>query len=941
MDIPRLPETLDLSTIQALRKAFGHFYDLEQTSKFVDPLTGLHFTNVTNFVDYLYSSEIGIPKGTSIKHIGITLESWYETLSKASTYSESTETPAPKILYESNTLTPEQLAAMQAESEEKSAKIKAIKEEAEKQVRASIKRGQEIHSRQEEYNRIREALAGKKVVISPKSNFTEVSLTPQEKVRIYNLAQAIKGDSTAVQAIIEQKIQESVSKSPEDVKQNVNQTIIELTSKNLVDKISTFSEYEKSESIPDNIITYNPASPFAAISGLDDIKLQEIIPDDQARIEFIHNAKAIAISFEAKNNLESALIQPLFEDSENIRFLFYPTKIAEFQISENQNDHQTKDEGIEIDISNVYDQGKQVWNTWNKLANKEITINDVIVSSPRVSTSTALIEASKSASAARLSFPKTMGSIVGLRATNLLAIAPLSSKVLMIPGQQVVQMVIGGNASRLALTSAPTFGTITKFIVNPTTIGTKTAFFIGKGVTMGGQNMLGASLSIGESKVALAITSKGVSMAATGVFAKILGFFTGPIGFIVTTIGAWLLSKVDWSKVKKAAPYILGFLTALIFSPFIGFGGAIAAGVGIGVLTGIASGGTSLGAVGAGIGVFFKSLGGIMVASIGTPLLVTLLVFPILVAFILFIINSGAYVVPLSDSTFGRTSNPYIDVIKTPEPPGPFTNKELPKTITYKITVKAKRSVLTNVSIKYDCKVISTANKNCPPTSVAPATVDSISPSLPYTFTYTSTYDNSFINSAIIDTVTVTADTGEVVGTTTETSASVTFGTPPISCPVPAATALNQNNYSYNVKTNTGHGSTSYWAMMGGTPYRYALPQWTGCKTPADCSYYGYSYDVFPTGINTVYAPTVLGKETTWSLSGTGINGSAVFTVIYKDSTGSYSLVLTHVASTIAPKTVTSGQKITTLFNQGSNTHLHLEFQMNGRWVKPEDYFCK
>jgi hypothetical protein len=38
---------------------------------------------------------------------------------------------------------------------------------------------------------------------------------------------------------------------------------------------------------------------------------------------------------------------------------------------------------------------------------------------------------------------------------------------------------------------------------------------------------------------------------------------------------------------------------------------------------------------------------------------------------------------------------------------------------------------------------------------------------------------------------------------------------------------------------------------------------------------------------------------------------------------------------------VKSGEKIGTLYNQGTNTHLHLEFQLSGKWEKPENYFCK
>ena len=263
------------------------------------------------------------------------------------------------------------------------------------------------------------------------------------------------------------------------------------------------------------------------------------------------------------------------------------------------------------------------------------------------------------------------------------------------------------------------------------------------------------------------------------------------------------------------------------------------------------------------------------------------------------------------------------------------------KTITYKITITAKKSALTNVKVGYECQVISSSQLKCPSISVIPETIDSVSPANPYTFTYTSTYDSKYSDSAIIDTIRITADTTEQSGVSAETSASVTFGNPPISCPLPNGKPLNSMNYSYDSQANTGHGSTQYWTMMGSPYYRYSIPQQTSCDRPSDCSYYGYAYDVFPNGVTAVYVPTILGKSGMWRLVSTFDNPSSGHSLVYTDSTNTYTIVLTHVDSTSAPKTASSGTKVGLLFNQGGNTHLHIEFQANGRWAKPENYFCK
>ncbi len=157
MNIPKLPETLKLKQIQALRKAFGHFYDQENGSRFVDKSTGYSFSNVTDFVDYLYSPEIGIPKGTSAKHIGITLESWYETRTKTPEIGETTMTPIPKAGAESNTLTPEQLRQLEEEAKVREEEIKKTRAEATKQVGDSLKKKQEV------YQKIQESLKNKKI----------------------------------------------------------------------------------------------------------------------------------------------------------------------------------------------------------------------------------------------------------------------------------------------------------------------------------------------------------------------------------------------------------------------------------------------------------------------------------------------------------------------------------------------------------------------------------------------------------------------------------------------------------------------------------------------------------------------------------------------------------------------------------------------------------
>lgn len=843
-------------------------------------------------------------------------------------------------------------------------KRKAEKKEAEERsktnVERSIKTKKELYIKQNEEARIREALAGKRIIVTPKNSFTKVTLTPQEKVKIHDLAQAIRIDPGTAQKIIEQKIQESINKSSENVKQSVTKPLITKTTLDLIEKVKPFGEYSKPEEIPDNIPTLNPISPLVVITNPDNPRLKELIPDVEVRNSLAQNTKYLSFAIDSERSLNSALTAPLFENSKNISTLFYPQQISEFQIAEDQENQESRDEGAEISLEDIYNQGKDVWNVWQKIANRTITADEVtttLVSTlPSYTPSTTASIVSSSATFVTTALPATIGAVTGFGLGSLAGLTTKGVPLLGMGSSQIAGLLTsGGLENMVASSSSVTTRVFFNINVGKLSVG---AINFARGPV----SLYTAGVSLGGKGVGLAIIKvpgktlfRSISMKAGGqitakalpaVLSKVFAFF-GSLGPIVgTAVGAvvgWFVGKVlekAWPWIKKNAHYLIGVV--------LGLGGLVIAGPLVGALVGlgsfgavsIATGGT-LGGIGTSIGRFFSSLGGMVFGSIAMPVLVTLLVFPVIVALILFIINSGAYVVPPASEVFGGVSSPYIEIIKTPEPGGPFTNNELPKTITYNITIIAKKGVLTNVGIKYDCQVTSSSSKNCPSISDTPTSVDSISPSLPYTFSYTSTYDSSYKDSAVVDTISVTADVTEKSGVTAETSASVTFGNPPITCPLPAGKPVNSMNYSYNPQTDTGHGSTTYWNAMGGIPYRYSIPQWTGCKTPDSCPYYGYAYDVFPNGVKTVYAPTVLGKSTTWNLSATFSNGAAGYTVMYTDSTGSNTIVLTHVASTNAPKTATSGTKVATLFNQGTNTHLHLEFQTNGRWVKPENYFCK
>lgn len=368
-------------------------------------------------------------------------------------------------------------------------------------------------------------------------------------------------------------------------------------------------------------------------------------------------------------------------------------------------------------------------------------------------------------------------------------------------------------------------------------------------------------------------------------------------------------------------------------------------------------------------------LGGILSATFSTILgmvIIIIISIPFTIAYILFIINSGAYLVPPSSSLIpGAIDSPYIDVLKEPNPEGPFENPPPDRTVTYTITVVAERGSLTNISFSYECRVIQrSGTSNClapsgitvngtPYTgSFPPSPPALISPVDNYVLTYTMTYDSSHSDAAVTDSFRVTADTNEVSGTESVGSAAIIIGNPPILCPLPGkSVSPSLGSYTPGVETE-GHGSTNYWNDMGSPYCRWGSPQgacWGPNQSVADvsgnpcygassnsygptCSFYGYAADIFG-GVNeAVLAPSADGQSVTWSCYDAFRNPNAGRS--YRCSSGIHTLILTHLNSGGASGNVTTGEQVGTLFPWGGNTHLHLEYIRSGRYERPEDYFC-
>ena len=769
--------SLTKENVKYIIDAFSHFFPEGTIYSSDKPYTSGEFNwnNRESFIDFIFRlTGVKISSDKDIEHIK---KAQLAVIKLAEGETQKVEANIPGE---------ETREAQEKERAAREESIKKAREESREAVQTAIKKQQEIY----------EKLKGKKIVVIPTQQPTQVTLTPNEKEKLFNLAQAIKKDPATVQKLLEQKIQESVEKSPEEIKKNIPEAFIIKTSSEIVEKIKPFGTYQKPEDIPDNFLAINPVSPIVAVTNPESPKLKEIIPDDEVRISFSQNAKALAYSLDSERAINSTLATPLFEGTNNIIPLLYPKEVTEFEIAENQNDKNNKDQGMEVSIEDVYNQGRRVWDIWQKISNKTATVEEIISSSiivpPPYLAPTSSVAIAEATSFTTAVLPATIGAIAGFESTSLATDWLLRSAPLMLRETSSIPLLIGSGLQSAEITATPAL-TLTKGTSLILQKG-NSAVLVAKGITSSGKTLLAAGIKIGKSSLLVANTTTGIRVAASGVFAKI-GAFLGSVGPVIgTIIGAvvgWvagkIIEKIPW---KKIGPWILGALIGGVVWAMAGPVVGVTAAVGTYLITSGITVGTSatLATISSGFGRFLSYFA----ITIGTPILITLLAFPVVVALILFIINSGAYVVPPTTSTinsiYSGTQSPYIDVQKTISPSGPFQNSQLPLTIEYTVQITAKKGTLTNISIDDKCQVIKNGSSpNCPdPDKKIGSDIpipDIISPSSPFIFKYKRVYNSSdFKDSLTTDTVTVTADETEQAGAKASGSASVIIGSPPTSC---------------------------------------------------------------------------------------------------------------------------------------------------------------
>ena len=603
-----------------LRTLFGEYVDENS-----NPVKGKE-KELEKLLDKLH--RVGIDEKSTLKQKGIALEQWNEYLQQNA---QTTQTEAPQYEAPTTSNIPQKglREVQEAELAAREAAVAAAKEKGVEQTKEFI---------ESQLKRV------KAIKVDPKEKIPEVTLNQEDKEKLRDMGVAAKTDPGTAQKIIEEKIEESLAKSAEKVRGAVPEEIVTKAAVDLVDKVKPYGDYATATEIPTKVQAMNPASPIAAVAVLNDAKLKGLITDEEMRKILVENAQTLALALENERGVNSTLTNSIFYKYPNISSVLYgPEQITKFEISDDQSER--NQEGVDVDLREVVDRGKDIRDFWGKIASGKTSVSEASEATTtfvtRYTPSVNIAISSQASSLISKALPAT-AAIVGFK-TGALAQQWLIQGAPRLMSPQIAGWLTSGGTQQIIASSAFT----SKFAIQ--TVSGKYGLAIATGKNVYGANVLMGGLKIGGSKIAIAASATGTKVAASGIFARI-GAFLGSAGPIVgTLIGAavgWLVGKViekiPW---KKVLPVLAGIAGFFLFGPLIGLG----LGLGTAALIGAGSGigvGATLAGIGTGVVGFFGALGSAMVISIGTPILVTLLVFPVVVALILFIINSGAYVVP-------------------------------------------------------------------------------------------------------------------------------------------------------------------------------------------------------------------------------------------------------------------------------------------------------
>jgi hypothetical protein len=728
-----------------------------------------------------------------------------------------------------------ELELLKATSKETQSTVPQNREELEKL--AEERKQQRIESEEKAKKGVQEEIERRKQAFErrqkPTGKAQEIHLNAEEEIKLPTfsdkakenldyLIETAKKDPTSFSEKLQETIVKELNKNTSfENQKELTEVNAKQISVDFTDKLVGMSDssIEPREHI-NYFYTQNPIHQTASLANPNSKNLEKIIPDETVRFQIARSAQEVSLALENDYSIAKTYLSPVV-DKDILNYL-YPTSedVITFSVSSevtpktistvNQeqfvNEYQdvfeensgfidlVKDQAVGEIKSRAFESvestiSKTEWYQTAKgtilekapfLAGQEIQIGGSFIQFQP-----GLISIWNSQDIPILA--SNISGIINFGESNVLLTPVFNfgigdfavSRAVFTTAEGLTGQAIGINLGSFGITfSKVATETGAKFAIN---IATNTATQV---LTQAGTQAAVTAAVEGGTVAATTVTTTTGTSALAGVVAglpgmivsAVIGFFVSMVPKIAKFIGD---HKETFIALLSIPLLIFKIPAAIALSP-----AAIAAIMALGKTGGLAA---TIGGVIAFIGAsivgfitqFFLYLG---IGLVSTGLLT---------AFILFIINSGAYITPPS-KTASAIENPYIDITKVILPEGSsvknFENSALPLTVEYKVTINPKKSAMSNIRITYKCQVVKeNMSPSCPPVvgSIPSSINQTLALGEEYSFTYKHNFSGKvFEDTLTSDTITVTADIlGFQNNVEALASASVVIGNPPDECP--------------------------------------------------------------------------------------------------------------------------------------------------------------
>jgi hypothetical protein len=738
------PETLETdrdsleSLIKSTEYAFkgdlfgGSETNLSLSQPFTSPDGKYRWQSVKDFFIYITD----LTKTGNIKVANAVL---YDNLAKAPKYVEfkgAEKSPVDQTLPQKGIL-----EQFEKEMETKEAGRKKVVEESDRQVRAAIEKQKEVYKAtiQEQIKQAKEAevnLKGKKIYV---------------KVEDPDIEQVPEVKSLKEQAEVDPK--KFIEDASKEFGKNPNIKDLSIDEQMAAAKQASLTSYE--------VLTNNSPLVQAAV-------INKVASDPNTK-NYLENAAASLVN-QKMSQLE---LSKVFFDSSKI------------DGHKNIND-------INVEISYTPKPGF-----------KEYDLNEQIIRPhlENLNHQNLLVDTFKDFSEGEIKSRILLG--IGGRIEAHVAKLPAGSLVAKAYRSDVVQLGMSSMGFVRAVPVAAVEGSIVGEVITASGLGNAALVVQAKtginlGVKLAAKTSAETAVKVGVETTVKAGVSTAAKTGFKGLLAKIgTSLFGtaagGPIGFIATWIGTdvllKLVEKIPWGKIKKFGVAIASFIVGV---PMLAIGLTMAnapltlGGFGLTAFGAASAKGLTLAGTVGGAFKLFGVIGTATLGAIGGPILSFLIGFPLVVALILFIINSGAYVVPESSLSYSKgQDNPYLSVTKEANP-GKISNPSGNQPVSFTVSVTATKTTLTNVKIEStSCNVIKKdgSNVGCPLENIQELPADlKLSPGNPYVFDFSVDFGSNLSDSLVFDSIKISADSDEQKGITTSGSETVCVGECPVDC---------------------------------------------------------------------------------------------------------------------------------------------------------------